>query len=36
LPASLSANRRLRTGALVACAYLVEIKILVSAPLAAS
>jgi hypothetical protein len=36
LPASLSANRRLRTGALIACAYLVAIKILVSTPLAAS
>ena len=36
LPASLSPNRRLRAGALVACAYLVAIKILVSAPLAAS
>ena len=36
LPASLSADRRLRAGALIACAYLVGIKILVSAPLAAS
>jgi alpha-1,6-mannosyltransferase len=35
LPASLSANRRLRVGALIACAYLVGIRILVSTPLAA-
>jgi len=35
LPASISASRRLRTGALVACAYLIAIRILVSAPLSA-
>ena len=35
LPASLSSSRRLRAATLLACAYLVGIRILVSAPLSA-